>query len=77
MVKYGETVARPERCERVWLGASDFKEEVRTFSTSKCPILVKGVWRDSETDEILDIANFWGPGQPNGVRIQNCAGIWE
>ena len=28
LVKYGETVARPERCRRVWLGASDIAEEV-------------------------------------------------
>ena len=53
----------PDRCIRVWLGASDIKEE--------------GVWRDSETDETLDISKFWVDGQPNGVRIQNCAGIWE
>ena len=54
---------RPDRCTRVWLGATDFQEE--------------GVWRDSETNEILNLNSFWGPGQPNGVRIQNCAGIWE
>lgn len=62
VVAHGETV-RPSRCARVWLGATDRKEE--------------GVWRDSETEEILDVKQFWGPGQPNGVRIQNCAGIWE
>ena len=53
----------PGRCTRVWLGASDIQEE--------------GVWRDSETDEVLDISKFWVDGQPNGVRVQNCAGIWE
>ena len=53
----------PDRCVRVWLGASDVKEE--------------GVWRDSETDEVIDISQFWVDGQPNGVRVQNCAGIWE
>ena len=47
----------------MWLGASDVEEE--------------GVWRDSETGDKLDIEEFWGPGQPNGVRVQNCAGIWE
>ena len=62
MVAHGETV-RPDRCTRVWLGASDIQEE--------------RIWRDSETDEILNIESFWCPGQPNGVRIQNCAGIWE
>ena len=62
MIAYGEDT-RPERCKRPWLGASDIEEE--------------GVWRDSETNEILDIGDYWGPGQPNGVRIQNCAGIWE
>ena len=62
VVAHGE-ILRPSRCARVWLGATDRREE--------------GVWRDSETDEILDIKPFWGPGQPNGVRIQNCAGIWE
>lgn len=62
MVEAGELM-RPERCHRVWLGASDVEEE--------------GVWRDSETGDILDIEEFWGPGQPNGVRVQNCAGIWE
>ena len=53
----------PDRCIRVWLGASDIKEE--------------GVWRDSENDKVLDISKFWVDGQPNGVRVQNCAGIWE
>ena len=62
MVEAGE-VLRPLRCRRVWLGASDILEE--------------GSWRDSESGEVLDISRFWGPGQPNGVRIQNCAGIWE
>ena len=62
LVEAGELI-RPERCHRVWLGASDVEEE--------------GVWRDSETRDILDIEEFWGPGQPNGVRVQNCAGIWE
>ena len=62
MVEFGEKL-RPSRCDRVWLGASDEQEE--------------GVWRDSETDEILDITPFWVAGQPNGVRVQNCAGIWE
>ena len=51
------------RCERVWLGASDVQEE--------------GIWRDSETKQILNITDFWNEGQPNGVRIQNCAGIYE
>ena len=51
------------RCERVWLGASDVQEE--------------GTWRDSETHQILNITDFWNEGQPNGVRIQNCAGIYE
>lgn len=62
LVEKGETF-RPQRCRRVWLGASDLEEE--------------GVWRDSETNEVLDLRAFWGPGQPNGVRVQNCAGIWE
>ena len=53
----------PERCARVWLGATDLEEE--------------GVWRDAETNEVLDLNRFWNAGQPNGVRIQNCAGIWE
>ena len=62
MVEAGELL-RPQRCSRVWLGANDILEE--------------GTWRDSESGEVLDIARYWGPGQPNGVRIQNCAGIWE
>ena len=62
MVEAGELL-RPQRCSRVWLGASDILEE--------------GSWRDSESGEVLDLSRFWGPGQPNGVRIQNCAGIWE
>ena len=53
----------PGRCKRVWLGATDLEEE--------------GVWRDSETEEVVDLSPFWSAGQPNGVRIQNCAGIWE
>ena len=62
MVETGETL-RPDRCVRVWLGASDQEEE--------------GVWRDSETLEILDMSPLWTPGQPNGARLQNCASIWE
>lgn len=62
LVEYGEML-RPTRCARVWIGASDVEEE--------------GVWRDSETSEVLDLSQLWGPGQPNGVRVQNCAGIWE
>ena len=61
-VEKGERT-NPARCARVWLGASDIQEE--------------GVWRDSETNEVLNIQDFWNAGQPNGVRIQNCAGIWE
>ena len=53
----------PDRCKRVWLGATDLEEE--------------GIWRDSETDEVLDLSSLWNAGQPTGVRIQNCAGIWE
>ena len=37
----------------------------------------EGVWRDSETGEVLDISPMWTEGQPNGVRLQNCASIWE
>ena len=37
----------------------------------------EGVWRDSETGEVLDISTMWTEGQPNGVRLQNCASIWE
>ena len=62
MVEAGELL-RPLRCRRVWLGAADVLEE--------------GIWRDSETGEVLDLSQFWVPGTPNGVRIQNCAGIWE
>ena len=62
MVEAGELV-RPLRCRRVWLGAEDNDEE--------------GIWRDSESGEVLDLSQFWVPGTPNGVRIQNCAGIWE
>ena len=25
----------------------------------------------------LSCRSHWAPGQPNGVRVQNCAGIWE
>ena len=53
----------PERCKRVWLGATDLEEE--------------GIWRDSETDEVVDLAQLWNAGSPNGGTIQNCAGIWE
>lgn len=62
MVEAGERL-RPSRCVRVWLGASDTEKE--------------GEWRDSETGEIIDISSLWTPGQPNGVRVQNCASIWE
>merc|ERR1719500_2565257 len=62
MVMIGEEV-RPERCRRVWVGASDQQEE--------------GAWRDANTGQVLDLSRFWAPGQPNGVRVQNCAGIFE
>ena len=62
LVEKGESLYA-DRCARVWLGASDIQEE--------------GIWRDSESNEILNITDFWNDGQPNGVRIQNCAGIWE
>ena len=77
MVEAGE-LARPERCKRVWLGSTDLEREVASSLLATIhPIIPQGVWRDSETNEVLDISAFWGPGQPNGVRIQNCAGIWE
>ena len=60
LIAYGENT-RPERCARVWLGASDVKEE--------------GVWRDAETNEILDISAFWHVGQPNGVRLYKINNI--
>ena len=53
----------PERCKRVWLGATDLEEE--------------GIWRDSETNKLVDLSQFWNAGSPNGGTIQNCAGIWE
>ena len=52
----------PQRCLRTWMGASDEQEE--------------GVWRDSESGKIVNISKFWYPGQPNGLRRQNCLGIW-
>ena len=61
LIEKGETLS-PDRCARVWLGASDIEEE--------------GVWRHPDGD-ILDLSKFWVKGQPNGVRVQNCAGIWE
>lgn len=77
MVEAGE-LARPERCKRVWLGSTDLEREVASSLLATIhPIIPQGVWRDSETNEVLDISALWGPGQPNGVRIQNCAGIWE
>ena len=60
IIEAGE-LFRQQRCSRVWLGASDIVEE--------------GIWRDSATGEVLDIARFWSPGQPNGMQIQNCLGI--
>ena len=62
MINNGEKVY-PKRCLRTWMGASDEQEE--------------GVWRDSESGEKVDLSNFWYLGQPNGMRRQNCAGIWE
>lgn len=62
MVERGETL-RPDRCVRVWLGATDLEEE--------------GIWKDSENNEILDVSEYWTTGQPNGVRVQNCLGVWE
>ena len=35
------------------------------------------MWRHAETGAVVDLASFWVAGQPNGVRVQNCAGIWE
>ena len=62
MINNGEHV-HPKRCLRTWMGASDDQEE--------------GNWRDSESGEKVDLSNFWYLGQPNGMRRQNCAGIWE
>ena len=62
MIANGEDV-NPDRCERIWMGASDEEEE--------------DVWRDSETNEVLDLSPFWVRGQPNGARIENCAGIFH
>ena len=61
LIHKGERVG-PDRCKRIWLGASDIEEE--------------GVWRHPD-GEILDLSKIWNTGQPNGVRVQNCAGIWE
>ena len=61
LIHKGERVG-PDRCKRIWLGASDIEEE--------------GVWRHPD-GEILDLSNIWNTGQPNGVRVQNCVGIWE
>ena len=62
LVANGEKL-KPGRCGRVWLGATDLQEE--------------GVWRESESGEILKIDDFWAPGQPNGEKLQNCLGIYE
>ena len=37
----------------------------------------EGVWRDAETGAMLDLAELWTPGQPNGAKVQNCASVWE
>ena len=62
IINYGENMF-PNRCQRTWMGASDEQEE--------------GIWRDSESGEIVNLSKFWYVGQPNGLRRQNCAGIWE
>ena len=62
MIKHGESMF-PDRCQRVWMGANDEQKE--------------GVWRDSESGDIVDLSEFWCEGQPNGLRRQNCAGIWD
>ena len=62
LIANGESV-NPDRCERIWLGASDKEEE--------------NVWRDSETNEVLDLSSFWAKFQPNGARVENCVGIFQ
>ena len=62
LIEAGEMV-QPDRCERIWLGASDLEEE--------------DVWRDVETGEVLDLSSFWVKGQPNGARVENCIGIFQ
>ena len=37
----------------------------------------EGVWRHAETGAVLDLAELWTPGQPNGAKVQNCASVWE
>ena len=59
----------------------------------------QGTWKDANTGKVLDLTEFWAPGQvwhsfdnsfsescfaiqssspqPNGARVQNCAGIFE
>ena len=56
-----ERSERSGKCSKVWLGATDEEEE--------------GVWKDSESNEVLDFSSFWKQGQPNGDKIQNCLGI--
>ena len=35
------------------------------------------MWRHAETGAVLDLAELWTPGQPNGAKVQNCASVWE
>ena len=56
-----ERSERSGKCSKVWLGATDEEEE--------------GVWRDYESNEVVDLSSFWKQGQPNGDKIQNCLGI--
>ena len=64
MISAGE-ILRPSRCERVWLGASDLQEEVgeMVHGEEGGATFSQGVWRDSETEEVVDMSRFWGPGQ--------------
>ena len=59
LIEKGETLS-PDRCARVWLGASDIEEE--------------GVWRHPDGD-ILDLSKFWSRDNQMGSEFKIVQGF--
>ena len=49
-------------------GGDSFHDHWLPFSDKA----VEGVWRHEETGQLAQFTD-WGPGQPNGRAVQNCA----
>ena len=89
LVAAGEGI-NPDRCQRVWMGATDEEEEVKFKHVNTiCPYCPTGSMEGLGDRRCPRSRGTLGPRtgaaaatgntgfQPNGVRLQNCAGIWN